>query len=158
MTDHGEYLAHEAGRYDFIACAGCGRMVPAGGMAIRGGKYLCGVCADLPAPLPHVVIATTLGRRNLMPNKEQTYDAEISPLMAQIIAICQKNKISMYATFDTPNDEDGSVTCTTCLADESGKPSPRIQAFNRLSPHVARTMMITTEHADGSKVMTAVLG
>jgi hypothetical protein len=91
-------------------------------------------------------------------NKEQIYDAEISPLMAQVIAICQKNKISMFATFDVPNDEDETVTCTTCTADESGKPSERIQQFNRLSPRRVAPLMITTQHADDSKTMTAVLG
>lgn len=91
-------------------------------------------------------------------NKEQIYDAEISPLMAQIIAICQKHHISMYATYDVPNDEDATVTCTTCLSDESGKPSERIRQFNRLSPRNITSMMITTENADGSKVITAVLG
>lgn len=90
-------------------------------------------------------------------NKEQIYDAEISPLMAQIIAICQKNKISMFATYDIPNDEDADLCCTTCLADESGKPSERIQKLNRLTRPPA-PLMLTTQHADGSKTMTAILG
>lgn len=92
-----------------------------------------------------------------MPNKEQIYDAEIFPLMAQIIAICQKNEISMFATYDIPTEEDNGLCCTTCTADESGEPSERILGFRRLTvPHAP--LMITTEHADGSKTMTAVLG
>lgn len=93
-----------------------------------------------------------------MKNKEQIYDAEIYPLMGKIIEICQANKISMFATFDIPNDEDATLTCTTCTADESGKPSERIRQFNRLAPQNRSPLMLTTEHADGSKTMTAILG
>ncbi len=32
-------------------------------------------------------------------NQEQIYDKEISPLMVQIIEICKKNNITMYADF-----------------------------------------------------------
>lgn len=90
-------------------------------------------------------------------NKEAIYDEQISPLMGKIIAICQQHKISMFATFDTPNDEDDGLCCTTCLANESGKPSERIQKFNRLVNYPRNPLMITTHNADGSKVMTAVL-
>lgn len=68
-----------------------------------------------------------------MPNKEQVYDAEISPLMTQIIAVCKKNHISMYATYDIPNEEDDELRCTTCTCDESGRPSERIQKFHQLT-------------------------
>lgn len=85
-----------------------------------------------------------------MKNKEQIYDAEIYPLMGKIIEICQANKISMFATFDIPNDEDETLTCTTFTSDESGKPSERIRQFKRLAPQSRPPLMLTTEHADGS--------
>lgn len=92
-------------------------------------------------------------------NKEQIYDAEINPLMAQIIAICQKHKISMFATFDIPNDEDADLACTTCLADESGKPSERMQRIHAFAMGGrAPTMHLRTVHADGSETRTAILG
>ena len=93
-----------------------------------------------------------------MKNKEQIYDAEIYPLMGKIIEICQANKISMFATFDIPNDEDATLTCTTCTSDESGKPSERIRQFNRLAPQNRSPLMLRKEHADGSQTMTAILG
>ena len=66
--------------------------------------------------------------------KEQIYDAKINPLMGKIIEICKEHKISMFATFDIPGEEDAGMTCTTCTADESGCPSVRIRQFNRLAP------------------------
>ena len=92
-------------------------------------------------------------------NKEQIYDAEINPLMAQIIAICQKNHLSMFATFDIPNEEDDGLACTTCLADESGKPSERIRKYNRIAQAERGTniAMLTLEKPDGSKEVTAIL-
>lgn len=92
-------------------------------------------------------------------NKEKIYDEKISPLMGQIIAICQEHKISMFATYDIPNEEGDGLCCTTCTADESGKPSERIRQFNRLTPDGSPPpMMLTTQHADGSKTLTAVIG
>lgn len=90
-------------------------------------------------------------------NKEQIYDSEISPLMAQIIAICQKHKISMFATYDIPNQDDEELCCSTCTADDSGKLSERIRKFNRLI-ETSPPLMLTTERADGSKTMIAILG
>jgi hypothetical protein len=92
------------------------------------------------------------------PNKEQIYDAEIYPLMAQIIAICHKNKISMFATYDIPNDEDASLVCTTCLADESGKPSERIREYNRIAVRTSHAVMLTTTAENGGKTITSFLG
>lgn len=64
-------------------------------------------------------------------NKEQIYDAQIHPLMAQILAVCKEHKISMIATFDTPNDDDPDLVCTSHTPDESGKFSERIRRVRR---------------------------
>jgi hypothetical protein len=49
---------------------------------------------------------------------EAVYDAEIAPLMTQIIEICHKHKLPMFATFLCMNDPDESgddLVCTTSL-------------------------------------------
>jgi len=55
-------------------------------------------------------------------DKEAIYDEQISPLMAQIIKICQANNINMATTFSLDYDEEADETlfCTTVLPlDES---------------------------------------
>lgn len=47
---------------------------------------------------------------------ESVYDAEISPLMAQIIAVCKKHGMPMLATFCYARQEnDGEDYCTTII-------------------------------------------
>ena len=99
-------------------------------------------------------------------NKEQIYDGQISPLMQQIIEICRDGGIAMIASFDIahdgegPNGEDCSgLVCSTLLPDGDEKHNPR---FVQANAHIRRQglsapMMITTEHGDGSKTMTAVI-
>lgn len=94
-------------------------------------------------------------------NKEQIYDEKIHPLMAQIIEICKAHKIAMLATFDIPNDEDESLACTSSTPNETGKPSKRIAdcvRAARFGYSPTTPMMLTTQHADGSKTLTAILG
>ncbi len=94
-------------------------------------------------------------------NKEQIYDEKINPLMTQVIEICKANSIAMLATFDIPNDEDPDLACTTHLPDETGKLPDRIADCARAAKAgrtSASPLMITTQHADGSKTLTAVLG
>lgn len=80
--------------------------------------------------------------------KETAYDAEISPLMVQIIDVCKRHKINVHATFvlDVPEDaeDENAILCTTHLpvdeGDEEGmrliaallrvaKPEPMFAAF-----------------------------
>lgn len=49
-------------------------------------------------------------------NKEQIYDSQISPMMAEIIKICKANNIPMLASFYLPNDEDPDLYCTSFLS------------------------------------------
>lgn len=49
-------------------------------------------------------------------SKENTYDNEISPLMAKVIDICKANSIGMVATFDLDDD----LCCTSSIPDETG--------------------------------------
>lgn len=49
---------------------------------------------------------------------ENVYDEQISPLMQQIIAICQENNMPMIASFAFENcEERGLGDCTTVLND-----------------------------------------
>ena len=100
-------------------------------------------------------------------NKEEIYDDQISPLMQQIIGICRSNGIAMIASFNIshdgegPNGEDCSrLTCTSHLPDGDDVFDER---FNKCAVTIQRgapqmmAMNITTEHADGSKTLTAII-
>ncbi len=92
-------------------------------------------------------------------NKEQIYDSQIHPLMAQIIGICQANKIAMLADFAIGHPDAEGLKCTTTLtSDEYNPPAEMVRACAILAPRKSAAMMLTTEHADGSKTMTAILG
>ncbi len=54
-----------------------------------------------------------------MSDKEPIYDAEIAPLMAQIIVVCKREGIPFAATFqlnDGDEEDDGPLWCTSALA------------------------------------------
>ena len=73
-------------------------------------------------------------------NKEQVYDAEISPLMAQIIAICKRAGISCLCAFDISTEENDGCMCTTCLPDKNGEflyRKPEFYEFTITSPPAA---------------------
>ena len=103
------------------------------------------------------VIAAGRPERNTM-NKEQIYDAHIHGLMAQVIDICKTHGIAMFATFNIPNDDDPDMACTTQLPDETGELPERILECARAGGTLGAPMlMLTTQHADGRKTITAVL-
>ena len=92
-------------------------------------------------------------------NKEEIYDSQIHPLMAQIIAICKVHGIAMMADFAIPTEADEGLRCTTLLPDEAGNND---QLHLDCNAHIRRggrpaPMMITTESGDGRKTMTAVI-
>lgn len=90
--------------------------------------------------------------------KEQIYDEKISPLMRQIIEICEEHKIAMIADFALPDEEQDSLKCTTVLlGEETDPPEEMLRAMDILRPKRRSPLMITTEHADGSKTVTAIL-
>ena len=93
-------------------------------------------------------------------NKEQIYDSEIAPLMAKIIEICTANKIAMLADFAIGHSEDEGLKCTTALTTKEYNPPPEmVKACAMLAPRrSAPALMLTTQHADGSKTLTAILG
>lgn len=54
-------------------------------------------------------------------NKEEIYDAQIEPLMKQILGICENNGIAMVASYSIPTEADKSLCCTSHLPDGEGK-------------------------------------
>jgi hypothetical protein len=64
-------------------------------------------------------------------SEEEVYDNQISPLMTQIIAICNEHQIPMLASFVYENDEDDGVGhCTTLLNGFADRKSEEIQEAN----------------------------
>lgn len=91
-------------------------------------------------------------------NKEQIHDAQISPLMDQIIAICREHKIAMLATFFIPTEGDDGLACTSHLPDETGNLPERIQKASRIIRGGTQPLMLTTKNAAGEITnMTAIL-
>ena len=97
-------------------------------------------------------------------NKEQVYDAEIDPLMEQIIERCKANGIAMLASFAIhgpggPGSED-SLYCTTYLpaANEEFDPALRraINAIGVIRPF-NETPMIRTVEPGGKTTITEVV-
>lgn len=95
-------------------------------------------------------------------NKEQVYDAQINPLMAQIIAICKANKIAFVASFSIPTDEDAELACSSAMLGAEFEPPKRfIEAWNVIRDGrrpLSSPLMLRTEHADGSMTLTAIVG
>ncbi|WP_454871740.1 hypothetical protein [Paraburkholderia xenovorans] len=95
-------------------------------------------------------------------NKEQVYDTQISPLMTQIIAICEMHKIAFVASFAIPTEADPELACSSALLRaDYAPPACYIEALQiirgeRRSP--SSRMMLRTEHADGSTTLTAIVG
>lgn len=102
-----------------------------------------------------------------MATKEEVYDAEISPLMVQIIATCKAAGIPVHASFQL--DED--LACTTHVAPKRADvPEADLEGFDtwaaRYEPKMrlamdgapAAPLMITTRDATGAiRSMEAVL-
>lgn len=87
--------------------------------------------------------------------KEKIYDAHISPLMDQIIAICKANKIAIVASFHLGKD----LHCTTTLLEDSFNPSSsQVEACPILTGRSRSPLMINVRDGDGKIASsTAVL-
>lgn len=76
---------------------------------------------------------------------EDVYDNEISPLMRQIIEICNKHKIPMICSFAYENDEDrGLGQCTTLLNGHENRSIQRLQDANRTIRSSGHSLMAIT--------------
>ncbi|OXI42449.1 hypothetical protein [Burkholderia aenigmatica] len=92
--------------------------------------------------------------------KEQIYDAQISPLMAQIIEICKEHGIPIVASFFTPGEDDPELAVTTALLGNGFEaPVNFSDALRALRPELfgGTPLMLRTEHGDGNATLTAIL-
>lgn len=96
----------------------------------------------------------------IMKNKEQVYDEQISPLMQQIIEICEGSKIAMVANFSIPTDEEPELGCLTFLNNEDSNDPFGLQhkrAVGILRGEAVDRPVIVTTDADGKKSLTAFI-
>jgi len=87
--------------------------------------------------------------RPTVENREAIYDEQINPLMAQIISICQTNRISMIASFHTPNADDPNFFCSTALTAHPDTPAPLKRALGVLLQREAQAFAITVSSPRG---------
>ena len=91
--------------------------------------------------------------------KENIYDEQVNPLMAEIIAICKENSIAMIFSAHIPNEEDPDLACTTHLGGDDGECYPAfVEAFHALHARSASVVHTKTLNGDGSATMTAYIG
>ena len=63
--------------------------------------------------------------------KEETYDAEIAPLMTKIIEVCQREKIALLANFQLSGKGEPDLRVTTALlSDEYGPSKEQVGALS----------------------------
>ncbi len=80
--------------------------------------------------------------------KEEVYDARISPLMAQIIAICREHKIAHVCAF-TLDVEEG-LCCISANTSEGFEPEERLLAAARALYRNPQTSTLTIRDGDGN--------
>ena len=82
--------------------------------------------------------------------REQVYDAEIAPLVGQIIGLCKRHKIPMIANFNLDHDGDG-LQCTTNIFGDDWEPTEGMrQAYLAMAPRESHVTMITTRDGGGN--------
>lgn len=82
------------------------------------------------------------------PNKEQVYDEQIHPLMAQILDICGKHGIAMIASFSIPTPEEDDLCCTSMMPNETGENDPsHVQAWRLLQGELLAAVAMTLTKA-----------
>ena len=87
--------------------------------------------------------------------KEEIYDEQINPLMAQILTICKEHKIAMICDFALDAED---FHCTSALLDKEYEPLPnQMRALGHLKPQAAAFVALaemTETRPDGSKHIT----
>jgi hypothetical protein len=85
-------------------------------------------------------------------NLETAYDEEIAPLMTQIIAVCKKHKMPMFATFLYASDQCGDTgSCNTFLMFEERDISQEMLDLREfVSRKSAPVMHLTVRDKDGN--------
>ena len=91
---------------------------------------------------------------------ESVYDSEIEPLMSQIIEICKKHNLPMFATFVYANtEEDGESLCTSNFMPKEREVSESVLSLvDVVMPRRVPPLHLKVTHADGSVDMTTIMG
>ena len=90
--------------------------------------------------------------------REQIYDSQINPLMAEILRICQENKIPMLADFDLSSESNEGLKCTSQLLNPEWRPgSEMLAAAHLLKPYPKEPLMVTLANGNGEKTAYAFL-
>lgn len=96
-----------------------------------------------------------------MSTREELYDEKISPLMVQIIALCETHDIPMVATFQINDDrvyDDDTLLCSTAVGSENVCDKIR-QARDVIYKRAASPMMLTVRDGEGNIVrMESIIG
>jgi hypothetical protein len=81
-------------------------------------------------------------------SKEEIYDEQISPLMLQIIAICQAADIKMLSSYALVDADGEELACTTALLEGLPEGNPLMKALRTIKPPVRSfAFAITTSQA-----------
>lgn len=87
-------------------------------------------------------------------NKEQVYDEQISPLIAQILTICKANKIAMLADFHLGDN----LKCTSVLLTDEYDPTQNmLLCLDILKPRGNAVAFVTTRDASGNVINSTAL-
>lgn len=83
-----------------------------------------------------------------MKTKEGIYDEQISPLMAQVIAICREHKIANVCSFSLDPEE--GLCCTTCMTSPEFEPPEKfLRCVELLYPPKRSPLMMTVRDGAG---------
>ena len=91
--------------------------------------------------------------------KEQVYDEQIHPLMAQVIAICEEHKIANVCSFCLDREE--GLLCSTVMTEDDFDPP---EAFREMARQLFPSrrpspLMMTVRDGNGTvKESIAILG
>jgi hypothetical protein len=92
---------------------------------------------------------------------EWVYDAEIAPLMSQVIEICKNHNLPMFSTFLYANDEDnGPALCTSNVMPDDVRsiPDNLLSLVDVVMPRRVPALHMKLTKADGSVEHTVILG
>jgi hypothetical protein len=93
-------------------------------------------------------------------DKEAIYDAEVAPLMAQIIEICKREDIPLVASFKYAHNIDGAGEdglCTTVVPGANQPEEFKRAAMAIYSPRDALLLLTTRDSEGRAKRMDAIL-
>lgn len=91
---------------------------------------------------------------------EAVYDAEIAPLMAQIIEVCKTHKLPMFATFlyaNDPESEEDGVCTTNLMFGERPIPEKLFTLARIIMGTSAPAMRLTVRNKDGQVTEQTVI-